>query len=471
MILFHSSNHTSHLDWSWRLLPARNMVRFLRWKQACRIQDESQLGCNVNECGQKRVEITGRGKADADGIDDQRAVEILQNDAAAASCHTNGFNELHEVVADQHHICTFAGDIRSRTHGYANRGFAQRGCVVDAVTEHGNHSPFPHLFRNETGFLIGKKLGVNIADAEFAGYRLRCPPRISGQQDDLDLHFLEGLDRRRRSWPQLIRDDDRSNVVPLACNKDLRALSGGSLGQRQPQFYEEGSIAGNSFLAVHLRQHSPSNPVFEMSRLGDRNVPLLRKANDRTTQWVLRTALGTGSRLKEYALAFARCGIDFRYQRHAECEGSRLVEEDSIQLSQRFKVDSALDDGAMPGSASDSAKDRQRGACGDSAGSGNDDDRNRRADIVGDQKREYRGAQREVDQVSCQPVGHLLNGRPGMLCFLDGFNDLAESRFLAKAITANLKTARLVDRACEHFLACGLLARHWLAGNCSLFHE
>ena len=76
----------------------------------------------MNECGQKRVEITGRGKADADGIDDHRAVEILQDDAAAASCHANGFNELNEVVADQHHIRTSTGDICSRTHGYAYRG-------------------------------------------------------------------------------------------------------------------------------------------------------------------------------------------------------------------------------------------------------------------------------------------------------------------------------------------------------------
>ena len=56
---------------------------------------------------------------------------------------------------------------------------------------------------------------------------------------------------------------------------------------------------------------------------------------------------------------------------------------------------------------------------------------------MGDQEREYRGAQREVDQVSCQAVGHLLNGRSGMLCFLDGFNYLAEYGFLAKAVSTS----------------------------------
>ena len=126
----------------------------------------------MDERRQQRIEITGCGQADADRIDNQRAVEILQDNSAATFCHANGFNELHEVVADQHHIRAFAGDIGSRTHGHANSGFTQSGCVVNAVAEHGHHSPFPNLFRDLRGFLLRKKIGVNIADTELAGHRL-----------------------------------------------------------------------------------------------------------------------------------------------------------------------------------------------------------------------------------------------------------------------------------------------------------
>ena len=184
-----------------------------------------------------------------------------------------------------------------------------------------------------------------------------------------------------------------------------------------------------------------------MSWLGDRNASLLREANDRTTQRMLRTAFSTGSRFNERTLGHARRRVDFGDQRHAEGEGSRLVEEDGIELPQRLKVDSALDDGAVPSRSSDGAKDGQRSAGGDAAGSGNDDDRDRGPDIVGDEKGEYRRAKREIDQVSGQAVGHLLDRRARMLGLLNGFNDLAECGFFSEPVSAHLQAACLVDGA------------------------
>ena len=46
-----------------------------------------------------------------------------------------------------------------------------------------------------------------------------------------------------------------------------------------------------------------------------------------------------------------------------------------------------------------------------------------------DEKCEYCRAKCEIDQISGEPVGSLLNGRTGMFCFLDRLDDLAESRF------------------------------------------
>ena len=58
-----------------------------------------------------------------------------------------------------------------------------------------------------------------------------------------------------------------------------------------------------------------------------------------------------------------------------------------------------------------------------------------------------------------------------MLSLLHGFNDLAESGFFSEPVSAHLEAACLVDRACVHFLARGLFARHRLAGNCGLFNK
>jgi hypothetical protein len=78
----------------------------------------------------------------------------LQDNAAAISGDSNSFDKFHEVVADQHYIRTLAGDIGSGTHCDTNGSFAQRGCIIDTVTEHGHHSPIPHLLRDVTGLLL-----------------------------------------------------------------------------------------------------------------------------------------------------------------------------------------------------------------------------------------------------------------------------------------------------------------------------
>ena len=90
---------------------------------------------------------------------------------------------------------------------------------------------------------------------------------------------------------------------------------------------------------------------------------------------------------------------------------------------------------------------------------------------MGEEKCENRGTEREVDQVSRQAVCHLLDRCARMLGLLYGLNDLAECCFFSEPIGADLKAACLVDGAREYFFACGLLARHRLAGNRSLFHK
>ena len=66
---------------------------------------------------------------------------------------------------------------------------------------------------------------------------------------------------------------------------------------------------------------------------------------------------------------------------------------------------------------------------------------------MGEKKREDRGTEREVDQVSRQTVCHLLNRRARMLGLFHSFNDLAEGGFFSEPVSTHLKTACLVDGA------------------------
>src|ERR1700723_4685942 len=101
-----------------------------------------------------------------------------------------------------------------------------------------------------------------------------------------------------------------------------------------------------------------------------------------------------------------------------------------MQLSERFEIDAALNDGTLPGCAPDSSQDRQRRTRCDAASSSNDDDRDCRAEIVSDEEREHRCAESEVNQIPRKAVRCLLYGSTGTLCVFDCFNDLAEGRLL-----------------------------------------
>ena len=110
-------------------------------QQARRIENERQLGCNMNERRQQRIEKPNCCQPNADSINNQRAIKVLEYDGAATPGDADGFHELLKVVANQNHVGAFAGDVRSASHGHADGGVHERGSVVDAVAEHGHDSP------------------------------------------------------------------------------------------------------------------------------------------------------------------------------------------------------------------------------------------------------------------------------------------------------------------------------------------
>ena len=69
----------------------------------------------------ERVKESYRSQSDADGIDDEGAVEVLQDDSAAVFSNADGLYKLCQVIADQDDIGTLASDIRTGAHGHAPR--------------------------------------------------------------------------------------------------------------------------------------------------------------------------------------------------------------------------------------------------------------------------------------------------------------------------------------------------------------
>jgi hypothetical protein len=72
----------------------------------------------------QRVEETGGGETYANSVDDQRPIEVLQDNSSAITGDPDCFDELHQVVPEENYVGALARDISSCTHCDSNGRFA-----------------------------------------------------------------------------------------------------------------------------------------------------------------------------------------------------------------------------------------------------------------------------------------------------------------------------------------------------------
>src|SRR4029077_6739313 len=130
---------------------------------------------------------------------------------------------------------------------------------------------------------------------------------------------------------------------------------------------------------------------------------------------------------------------DLADSRSAERERAGLVEDDRLHCGQRLEVDPSFDDRSLPRGAPDTAKDCQRSASGDAARAGDDDYRDRRSDVVRNQKRENCGGYREVNEVTGETIREFLDWCARALSAFHGFHDLAEGGVASDTIGPQFK--------------------------------
>jgi hypothetical protein len=84
----------------------------------------------------------------------------------------------------------------------------QRWSVIDAIPHHGYRSIFLYLPGNQCTFVFREKVGAKLDDAQLVGHIFGYFCRISGQQNNPDIHFLKGFDRWPGAWPYLVGNQD-----------------------------------------------------------------------------------------------------------------------------------------------------------------------------------------------------------------------------------------------------------------------
>ena len=79
-----------------------------------------------------------RREQHAEPVDQERAREVLPDDAAAPASDPQRLDELEQIVAEEHDVRGLSRHVRSRAHRDPHVGLGQRGGVVDAVADHGD---------------------------------------------------------------------------------------------------------------------------------------------------------------------------------------------------------------------------------------------------------------------------------------------------------------------------------------------
>jgi hypothetical protein len=84
-----------------------------------------------------------------------------------------------------------------------------------------------------------------------------------------------------RAVAQLIRNKNRAEIAASLRDQDLGPLSGScSLRQVNLGLGKQSSVADYGLLSRDQGQYAAANPIFKIIGMGERNILLLRKAND-----------------------------------------------------------------------------------------------------------------------------------------------------------------------------------------------
>src|ERR1039458_8308734 len=189
-----------------------------------------------------------------------------------------------------------------------------------------------------------------------------------------------------------------------------------------------GAITDSDALAFNLGHNAAADLITKLGRLRNWNVLLFCVANDGSAEWMFGTVLGACRCLEENLIFDPRHRPNLCHRWHAKRNRSSLIQENRMQAAQCFKVDSALDDRTLPRGASNCAQYRQRSAGCDPTGARNDNDGDRRTNVVGQEKCEESSRKCEVDKIPGQPISGLLDWCARMLRAFDGFDYFAEGR-------------------------------------------
>ena len=130
-------------------------------------------------------------------------------------------------------------------------------------------------------------------------------------------------------------------------------------------------------------------------------------------------------------------------------ERTGLVEDDSVDATERLKIEPALDDCSEASGSADGANDRQRSTGRNATSTSHNDYRDGRAQVARDQVGQRSSSECKVNKVAGHAVGKSLHRSTRSLGSLHGLDDLSVACVATNSIGTDLNSAGLIDRAGE----------------------
>jgi len=244
----------------------------------------------MNERGEERIEKAARGQANAERIHTDRPDEVSPDNASRSARDGERFGKLQEVVSEQDHICTLARYIGARAHRHAHLSFNEGRRVIDPIANHCHATPGGDQLFDTHPLIFGQQIGRHFRYVELLGHDLGHRLGIARQEDCLDPHRVDRLDRLKGLRAQGIGDYDGAEQLAGARHEDLGRLGVTSQkagGHRYVMFAHQRLITDQHALTVEHGIDAATGGVAELIGLAHVPAERSRMGNYRLSQRVL----------------------------------------------------------------------------------------------------------------------------------------------------------------------------------------
>ncbi len=188
-----------------------------------------------------------------------------------------------EVAFDQGDSGTFHGDVSAGAHGYSYLGLRQSGCIVDAVTGHGNNLPLFLQALDLFHLPLRKHFCNHFIEIEFPCYGLSRGATVSRDHDDTDAFLVKLLDRLKGCLFYRVGDTDKTNHLFVQGYKHDRLTVSThcfsfdfQLTRINMEIFHEMLIAKGYSMTFHFASDALTGNGFERINFLEVNSPFFR---------------------------------------------------------------------------------------------------------------------------------------------------------------------------------------------------